>query len=111
MELQDHAATAATIIIALIGRDALRLPLGRFRSPWLACGFGSVPRSVPLGLRFGRPGPLLSRAEQRPDRPDPPARLISNRIDCSQAALRLGDDVLRGLVAEPALADGQSVDP
>jgi hypothetical protein len=36
------------------------LPRGRFRL--LELPGGSVPSSMPLGLRFGRPGPPLSRA-------------------------------------------------
>jgi hypothetical protein len=38
------------------------LPRGRFRSLDAPDGFGSVPPSMPLGFRFGRPGLLLSRA-------------------------------------------------
>ena len=46
--------------------DALLVPRSRSYARWpdgpqLPGGFGSVSRSMPLGFRFGRPGPLLSR--------------------------------------------------
>src|SRR5947208_15579487 len=37
-------------------------PLGARLLPKLPAGFGSVARSMPLGLMFGRPGPPFSRA-------------------------------------------------
>jgi hypothetical protein len=59
------------------------LPLTRFRSPQLPGGFGSVARSMPLGLRFGRPGPPLSRVISS-------RSVATNRRNLNNQALQFG---------------------